>query len=193
MPPPLPFFSSLPHSSQRMVRQIFLLTILAQLSPCWVLLFLYFLWTSNGLDMHSDVLLELGRPSLFHATVHGAFWPLLSALHLGLLEHKVALLYTLTNHETKRTFYNYIFSYWFSKNMTYQYLNYWRDCWDVISKTQSIDFSPIDTQMYLYTFFSCLDHVYAHIYWVVWHILDFHRFDILSFKYLLMTLKIYDE
>lgn len=109
-----------------MVRQIFLLTILAQLSPCWVLLFLYFLWTSNALDMHSDGLLELGRPSLFQATVHGAFWLLLSALHLGLLEHKVALLFTLTNQETKRTFYNYIFSYWFSQNMTYQYLNYWK-------------------------------------------------------------------
>lgn len=176
-----------------MVRQIFLLTILAQLSPCWVLLFLYFLWTSNALDMHSDGLLELGRPSLFQATVHGAFWLLLSALHLGLLEHKVALLFTLTNQETKRTFYNYIFSYWFSQNMTCQYLNYWRDCWDVISKIQSTDFAPIDTQMYLYTYFSCLDHVYAHIYWVVWHILHFHRFDILSFKYLLMTLKIYDE
>lgn len=178
-------------------RQI-LLTILAQVSPCSqrVLLFFYFLWTSNTLDTPSDGLLELGRPSLFQATVHGASRLLLSALHLGLLEHKVALLYTLTNQETKRTFYNYIFSYWFLQNSTYptyQYLNYWRDCWDIISKIQSIDFFPIDTQIYLYTCSSCLDHVYTHIYWVVRHTLDFHRFDILSFKYLLTTLKIYDE
>lgn len=194
---PHPFHLSLlcPTPFREWWRQIFLLTILAQLPPCSqrVLLFLYFLWTSNTLDMPSDGLLELGRPSLFQATVHGSSWLLLSALHLSLLEHKVALLYALTNQETKRTFYKYIFSYWFPHSPTYQYLNYWGDCWDIISKIRSIDFSPIDTEMCLYTYTSFLDHVHTHIYWVVWHTLDFHRFDIFRFKYLLMTLKIYDE